>query len=90
VGSNSEIQGYNLYSMLYFHRRFTGGITTYLMHVIWPSSPALHPMPIVPTTQPYPWNLNPQLSYTRQTDLWALNSGIEISVQFLYLAQASS
>jgi len=27
VGSNSEIQEYNMYSMLYFHRKFSSGIT---------------------------------------------------------------
>jgi len=26
VGSNSEIQGYNLYPMLHFHRKFSSGI----------------------------------------------------------------
>jgi len=26
VGSNSEIQEYNLYPMLHFHRKFTGGV----------------------------------------------------------------
>jgi len=27
VGSNSEIQGYNVYSMLHFYRKFSSGIT---------------------------------------------------------------
>jgi len=27
VGSNSEIQGYNFYPMLYFHRKFSSSIT---------------------------------------------------------------
>jgi len=27
VGSNSEIQGYNLYPILHFHRKFSSGIT---------------------------------------------------------------
>jgi len=27
VGSNSDIQGYNVYPMLYFHRKFSSGIT---------------------------------------------------------------
>jgi len=30
VGSNSEIQGYNLYPMLHFHRKFSSGITAVL------------------------------------------------------------
>jgi len=29
VGSNSEIQGYNVYSMLHFHREFSSGIIVY-------------------------------------------------------------
>jgi len=28
VDSNSEIQGYNMHSMLYFHRKFSSGVTT--------------------------------------------------------------
>jgi len=28
VGSNSEIQGYNFYSMLHFHRKFSSGVTS--------------------------------------------------------------
>jgi len=27
MGSNSEIQGYNMYPMLHFHRKFSSGIT---------------------------------------------------------------
>jgi len=30
VGSNSEIQGYNLYPMLHFHRKFSSGVTAAL------------------------------------------------------------
>jgi len=30
VGSNSEIQGYNFYPMLHFHRKFSSSITTIL------------------------------------------------------------
>ena len=28
MDSNSEIQGYNVYPMLYFHRKFSSSITT--------------------------------------------------------------
>ena len=31
MGSNSEIQGYNLYPMLHFCRKFSSSITTYLL-----------------------------------------------------------
>jgi len=27
VGSNSEIQGYKVYPMLHFHRKFSSGVT---------------------------------------------------------------
>jgi len=30
VGSNSEIQGYKVYPMLHFHRRFSSSITMWL------------------------------------------------------------
>jgi len=28
VDSNSEIQGYNMYPILHFHRKFSSGVTT--------------------------------------------------------------
>ena len=31
MGSNSEIQGYNMYPMLHFHRKFSSGITALSM-----------------------------------------------------------
>jgi len=34
VDSNSEIQGYNVYPMLHFHRKFSSGITAVLLYKI--------------------------------------------------------
>jgi len=35
VGSNSEIQRYNVYPMLYFHRRFSSSVTTLQANLLW-------------------------------------------------------
>ena len=34
MDSNSEIQGYNVYPMLHFHRKFSSGITSPSTHLI--------------------------------------------------------
>ena len=33
MGFNSKIQGYNVYSMLYFHRKFSSSITAGKCHI---------------------------------------------------------
>jgi len=35
VGSNSEIQRYNVYPMLYFHRRFSSSVTMLQANLLW-------------------------------------------------------
>ena len=35
MGSNSEIQGYNFYSMLHFHRKFSSSVTAQSVADLW-------------------------------------------------------
>ena len=87
MNSNSEIQGYNVYPMLHFHRKFSSGITACLANEAFQSvsysAPSILPKTI--SAQPSPLSmarLSPvsPLLVTPKSPLPTLSMGILMDV----------